>query len=164
MENPSLALVLGRDWKSKRPQQILVEFPGILLPSFAPTLKALQAMSNAPKVPFSNLFLPISDAREQNLTWPAYATQSGFVFDLGSITTDKNNLYLSPDHDFDCADLKSQSTLDDAQVSALIRALSRNLALIQGPPGTGKSYVAIQAVKVLLECRARAELNTIICV
>lgn len=35
---------------------------------------------------------------------------------------------------------------------------------MQGPPGTGKSFVAVQAVKVLLNSREEAEMNPIICV
>lgn len=150
MRNPALAGVLGRDWKSKETQQILVEFPGILLPSFEPTLKALQRMSQTHKIPFSQLLLPDSDETNTRLIWPAYATQPGFVFNLTSITQDKTDLYLSQDRAFDDATLKSRTTLDAAQCNALIGALSRNLALVQGPPGTGKSYVAVQAVKVLL--------------
>ena len=164
MENPALASILGREWRSKPTQQHLVEFPGILLPSFQPTLKALQRMSHAPHIPFSDVLLPDSELDSRCLEWPAYATQPGFAFDLGPITQDAGHLYLSRDRDFDRAALKSRTSLDDAQCNALIGALSRNLALIQGPPGTGKSYVAIQAVKVLLECRLRAELNPIICV
>ena len=164
MNNPSLAGVLGRDWKSKQSHQVLVEFPGILLPSFEPTLKALQRMSQAHDIPFSDLLLPGSETADGHLLWPAYATQPSFSFDLGCITQDKGHLRLAQGHAFDYNALKAKTSLDNAQAHALIGALSRNLALVQGPPGTGKSYVAVQAVKVLLECRDRAKLGPIICV
>ena len=164
MDNPALAKVLGRDWKSSHLQQVLVEFPGVLLPSFQPTLVALQRMSRHPDVPFAHLLLPGVEEESRETAWPAYATQPGFAFDLGSIARDGNHLYLSRNTAFDPSVLKARTTLDDAQCSALIGALSRDLALMQGPPGTGKSFVAIQAVKILLECRQRARLNPIICV
>ena len=65
---------------------------------------------------------------------------------------------------FEIESLQSRSTLDEAQCTALINALSREFALIQGPPGTGKSYVALQLVKILLQHRKKAQLNAIIIV
>ena len=38
-------------------------------------------------------------------------------------------------------------------------ALSRDLALVQGPSGISKSYVAVQAMKVLLKRRESAEME-----
>ena len=38
-----------------------------------------------------------------------------------------------------------------SQYEALMRMLTRRLALVQGPPGTGKTYVGLKAVKVLLD-------------
>ena len=164
LDNPALVSVLGRDWKLNQTQKVLVEFPGILLPSFQPTLEALQRMSQTPSIPFSHLLLPNCKSNNRQIAWPAYATQPGFAFDMRSITQDGSHLYLSRNNDFDHAALKARTTLDDAQCTSLIGALSCELALMQGPPGTGKSFVAIQAVKVLLECRLRAQLNPIICV
>ena len=164
MDNPALVSVLGRDWKSTQIQHVLVEFPGVLLPSFQPTLEALQSMSRDPDVPFSDLLLHDSNMRIGKTAWPAYATQPGFYFDFAPIAAKGDPLRLSRNRAVDTSVLKARTTLDDAQCTALVGALSRNLALMQGPPGTGKSFVAIQVVKVLLESRMRAQMNPIVCV
>ena len=41
--------------------------------------------------------------------------------------------------------------LDQSQLSALQRILTKKMAIVQGPPGTGKTYVSVIAVKLLLE-------------
>ena len=46
-------------------------------------------------------------------------------------------------------DLASES-LDDSQVQAVRRILTKKLAIVQGPPGTGKTHVSILALRVLL--------------
>ena len=163
-DNPALVGVLGRDFQSTNVRYVLVEFPGVLLPSFQPTLEALQNMSRDPEVPFADVLLRDTTARTRQIVWPLYANQPGFYFDLGPITTLGEPLRLSRNGEFDVSTLKARTTLDGAQCSALVGALSRDLALIQGPPGTGKSFVAIQVVKILLECRIRAQLNPIVCV
>ena len=166
LRNQNFAPVLGQDLKDARTRQVLVEFPGVLLPSFQPTLEALQQMSVHGDVPFSNLLvhkqrLPHKDAI---VSWPRYAQQRGFAFDLSPIIDNGDPIYLKPTEKFDPVSLERRSTLDGAQCRALIGALSRNLALVQGPPGTGKSFVAVQAVKVLIAHRREAEMNPIICV
>ena len=161
--NQDLKQMLGR-YDGSNVEQVIVEFPGVLLPSFQPTLEALQHMSSHVEVPFSEMLLPNHEPGPVQTAWPAYATQPQFAFDLGPIVADGEPLYLRQSEKFDFKSLKERSTLDDAQCKALVGALSRNLALIQGPPGTGKSYIAVQAVKVLLERREEAEMNPIICV
>jgi helicase required for RNAi-mediated heterochromatin assembly 1 len=42
------------------------------------------------------------------------------------------------------------AALDDSQLSALRRILTKRLAIIQGPPGTGKTFVSILALRILL--------------
>lgn len=164
MGNQDFKQMLGRDLRAPKVEQVIVEFPGVLLPSFQPTLEALQHMSRHVEVPFSDLLLPSQDSGPVQTSWPAYATQPQFAFDLSPIVTEGEPLYLQQNELFDLNSLKERSTLDDAQCKALVGALSRNLALVQGPPGTGKSYITVQAVKVLLECREEAEMNPIICV
>lgn len=44
-----------------------------------------------------------------------------------------------------------ESELDESQLAALQRILTKRLAIIQGPPGTGKTHVSVQAVKVMLD-------------
>ena len=44
----------------------------------------------------------------------------------------------------------SGSNLDDSQLTALRRILTKRVAIVQGPPGTGKTHISIVALKVLL--------------
>lgn len=164
MGNQDFKQMLGRDLQASNVEQVIVEYPGVLLPSFQPTLEALQHMSKHVEVPFSDMLLPNQESGPVQTSWPAYATQPQFAFDLSPIVAEGEPLYVQQNEAFDFNSLKERSTLDDAQCKALVGALSRNLALVQGPPGTGKSYITVQAVKVLLECREKAEMKPIICV
>ncbi|KAI1771870.1 hypothetical protein F4818DRAFT_449770 [Hypoxylon cercidicola] len=145
----------------------LVEFPGVLLPSFQHTLMALQQMSKKSDVPFDDLLA----SREQTLTLgvnevepPRYTTRPGFFFNLGCLATDNTTLHHSPQNPLDPEVLSRHSTLDLTQSSALLHTLSRKLALIQGPPGTGKSYTGEKLIKALLANKTKAKLGPILCV
>jgi len=143
---------------------VLCEFPGVLLPSFYPTLKALQKMSMTLDLPFDELLAP-SDTRVNTtgLQPPSYAMKPGFKFHLDSIVGTEH-LELSIPETFDYAALAANSSLDEAQQTAVINALTRKLALIQGPPGTGKSFTGVALIKVLLENADKAGLGPIVCV
>lgn len=163
--------VLGRSHKNSSVRQVLVEFPGILLPSFRPTLEALQHLSTQQDVPFAQFLAPSASILDIDaevpqfveIPPPAYALKRGFLFNLGTIAKDKT-LRLGEGQRFEMDVLRESTSLDNAQCYALVNALRRSLALIQGPPGTGKSYVAVQLVKVLLVSRKEAEMGPIICV
>ncbi|MCJ1402137.1 hypothetical protein MMC11_005356 [Xylographa trunciseda] len=157
--------IIGRSQSETAIMQVLVEFPGVLLPSFRPTLEALQSMSSDLDVPFADMIAPTHSKDENSVQVgpPAYSLQPSFTFDMWPITNDYD-LFLDPRKAFDMDNLLKNSSLDKAQGAALVNALGRSLALIQGPPGTGKSYVAVQPVKVLLARREEAEMGPIICV
>ena len=149
---------------SNSAEQIFCEFPNILLPSFYPTLKALQEMSKTKNLPFRNIICPSVDSPlDQTTVVPQYASRPDFVFDLKCLTHG-HSLEFSPSKPFDFRRLGKYTSLDEAQQSAVINALNRNLALIQGPPGTGKSYTGVAFIKVLLDNAAKAKLGPIICV
>lgn len=138
----------------------LVEFPGVLLPSFRPTLQALQQMSRDMELPFAEFLAPpLLRERELYVPPPPYALREGFSFDLSCLLADGGYLTLSPGKRFDHQALLRGSTLDKAQAAALVDALCRSLALIQGLPGTGKSYTGIALIKVLLKNRDKAHLG-----
>ncbi|GMG01573.1 unnamed protein product [Aspergillus oryzae var. brunneus] len=145
----------------------LIEFPGILLPSFQPTLKALQSMKKAADLPMSEFLAP-----DEMLTGlvdmppPKYAAVPGFSFNLRCLMNDQSDLLLSPSQPLDLKKLQEKSTLDDAQAQALVHTLQRKIGLIQGPPGTGKSYTGVALIKVLLANKAKVKprLGPIICV
>ena len=146
------------------PQCSMIEFPGILLPAFKPTLEALQAMSVQLDVPFAEVIAAdptATTAFDQQA--PLYTTEPGFAFDLSPLTGGEP-ISLTIDQPFDMAALQEISLLDDSQLRSTISALSSRLALIQGPPGTGKSYCGISIVKTLLQVRATAKLGPILCV
>ena len=46
-----------------------------------------------------------------------------------------------------------KSELDESQLEALQRILTKKLAIVQGPPGTGKTHVSVQSIRVMLENR-----------
>ncbi|RHZ43107.1 uncharacterized protein CDV56_100864 [Aspergillus thermomutatus] len=67
------------------PSISLMEFTGILLPSFQPTLLALQKMQKAADLPMSEFLVPLgagSSGGVVDVAPPAYATAASFSFDL----------------------------------------------------------------------------------
>ncbi|CAO2654557.1 Nn.00g112900.m01.CDS01, partial [Neocucurbitaria sp. VM-36] len=147
---------------TSRIRQSLVEFPGVLLPSFEPILQALQKMSRKLNLPFADIIAPESGTPATSTRPPAYAAKHGFSFNLDVLAGVP--LTLRPGQSFDFRKLEAGSTLDEAQQHAVIQALSTALALIQGPPGTGKSYTGVAIIKALLHNRNAADLGPIICV
>ena len=143
-------------------RQSLVEFPGVLLPSFKPTLQALQKMSRKLDLPFADIVTADSQTSADIIKPPAYATKRGFSFNLENIAG--RPLTLTPGEAFDFKTLGEGSSLDEAQQVAVVHALSTGLALIQGPPGTGKSYTGEKIINILLHNREAANLGPIICV
>lgn len=65
------------------------------------------------------------------------------------------DLHLRVSAPFSIEDLQRNSTLDNAQATALVDCLRRQIGLIQGPPGTGKSYTGVAIIKVLLQNKER---------
>ncbi|KAL2830319.1 hypothetical protein BDW59DRAFT_178029 [Aspergillus cavernicola] len=155
--------------RRNRPSISLVEFPGILLPSFQPTLLALQRMQKAADIPMSE-FLASNDLNSLSLLVdvppPVYAAAPGFSFDLQCLMDDGSSLKVQHSQPVDMERLQKQSKLDDAQALALVRTLQRRMGLIQGPPGTGKSFTGVALIKVLLANKAKVKkgLGPIICV
>ncbi|KAI6888727.1 hypothetical protein KC360_g2631 [Hortaea werneckii] len=148
----------------------LVEFPGVLLPAFQPTLRAMQSLSETLEVPFADVLAPVSTTanptRDIEIQPPSYATRPGFEFDLAAVTTDSESLRFTPGRDIEsvAVELAEHSSLDHGQAEAVVSSLSRSLALIQGPPGTGKSYTGVQLIKILLAHKKACNLVPIICV
>ena len=151
-------------------QLSLVEFPGVLLPAFQPTLRAMQHLSETLEVPFAEILAPVATTanptRDIEIQPPNYTTRPGFQFDLSAVTTDSKALRFKPGQDLEgvTADLAQHSSLDHGQAEAVVSSLSRSLALIQGPPGTGKSYVGVQLIKILLAHKQAGNLGPILCV
>jgi hypothetical protein len=149
-------------------QRSLVEFPGILLPAFEPTLKAMQRMSKDLDMPFPHILAPTStvDGRDPDIAiaGPIYATKPGFRFDLSSITHDNIPLSFIPgQHIAKAAErLAERSSLDLGQAVAVISCLARSFAIVQGPPGTGKSHTGVQLIRVSLANKTATKIGPIL--
>ncbi|KAI2777836.1 P-loop containing nucleoside triphosphate hydrolase protein [Daldinia loculata] len=160
-----LKIMLSASQSNEPVRRSLVEFPGILLPSFKPTLSALQQIFLTLDLPFAELLASSADGpTEVGISPPLYATKSGFVFNLRCLTLDGNDLKFSPQGAINPQELCSRSSLDEGQATALLNSLKRSLALIQGPPGTGKSYTGEAIIKVLLANKEQASIGPILCV
>ncbi|OAL28194.1 hypothetical protein AYO20_09522 [Fonsecaea nubica] len=142
----------------------IVEFPGVLLPSFEPTLRALRAMLRNPEMPFSDYLAPEPQADLSKIAAPYYATRPGFGFDLSCIMKDKTVMKIAVNDDSNHEAFRENSILGRAQADALLTSLQRSLALIQGPPGTGKSFTGVALIKVLMAIQAQAKLGPVLCV
>ncbi|KAI7068359.1 hypothetical protein KC327_g9637 [Hortaea werneckii] len=148
----------------------LVEFPGVLLPAFQPTLRAMQRLSETLEIPFADVLAPVSTTanptRDIEIQPPNYANRPGFAFDLSAVTTSGVALRFTPGRDIEgvAVELAQHSSLDHGQAKAVVASLSRSLALIQGPPGTGKSYTGVQLIKILLAHKKACSLGPILCV
>ncbi|KAI0880453.1 P-loop containing nucleoside triphosphate hydrolase protein [Annulohypoxylon maeteangense] len=158
--------VMLRAIGSKKPtQRSLVEFPGVLVPSFKPTLSALKQISKTLDLPFTNLLAPAPGSPAQvAIPPPLYTAKPNFAFSLKCLTSDGSNPLFGPKNNLNARDLSRRSRLDEGQALALLNALKRSLALIQGPPGTGKSYTGEAIIKVLLANKSTTEIGPIICV
>ncbi|KAK2008989.1 P-loop containing nucleoside triphosphate hydrolase protein [Colletotrichum eremochloae] len=147
-------------WQYRR----LLEFPSILLPAFAPPLKALQKMSQRTDVPFQNLLTLRAGDQTPQIPPPLYSLRPGFSFDLSCISNDGTKLSYATGKDPKPLELSRHSSLDSTQSEAVLNSLRRSFALIQGPPGTGKSYTGEALIKVLLANKSKAKLGPIMCV
>ncbi|KZZ90554.1 hypothetical protein AAL_07240 [Moelleriella libera RCEF 2490] len=154
---------------------ILIEFPGVLPGTFVPILQNLQNMQHESSLPFRDWILPNrtgSGSLATAIPPPLYARESGFRFSLKSIL--KPGLSRDLHIDVGCNstmdevsiidEMERSTDLDHGQCQALFAALTREFTLIQGPPGTGKSYLGIQLMKVLLDCKNTASLGPIVVV
>ncbi|KAJ6161005.1 hypothetical protein N7470_004401 [Penicillium chermesinum] len=151
-----------------RPPMTLVEFPRVLLPSFEPTLIALQRIKGPQDLPMLDYLVPgqLGSAPASNdVPPPLYATSPGFSFDLKCLMDDDSSLEIHYSRPADIDRLTQHSALDGSQASALARTLQRRIGLIQGPPGTGKSFTGIALIKVLLANKIKVkDFGPIICV
>ncbi|KAI1454603.1 P-loop containing nucleoside triphosphate hydrolase protein [Annulohypoxylon moriforme] len=158
--------IMLRAIRSQKPtQRSLVEFPGVLVPSFKPTLSALQQLSKTLDLPFANLLAPVPHGPTRvTIPPPLYTMKPNFAFSLKCLTSDGNNFTFRTKNEPNPRDLSIRSGLDEGQALALLNTLKRSLALIQGPPGTGKSYTGEAIIKVLLANKDNTEIGPIICV
>ncbi|KAK1638074.1 hypothetical protein BDP81DRAFT_345795 [Colletotrichum phormii] len=147
-----------------RQHRRLLEFPSILLPSFAPPLKALQDMSRTLDLPFQDILTLRAGSQPADIPPPLYSRRPGFSFDLSCLSNDGRKLSYTPGDAINPSRLSRHSSLDNTQSEAILNSLRRSFALIQGPPGTGKSYTGEALIKVLLANKSKVQLGPIMCV
>lgn len=173
-------LALAVSLSCQKTRGILLEFPGIIPATFVPILENLKGIQKLSRLPFKDCILPnqIENTRNQiggntlDIPTPLYTRRPGFAFNLKSILkTDEvgdGDLYVLPTSSSDDTviidTIETRTALDRGQSQALISALTREFAFIQGPPGTGKSYLGVELMKVLMECKSRVDLGPIIVV
>ncbi|KAJ9645734.1 hypothetical protein H2199_002774 [Coniosporium tulheliwenetii] len=109
------------------------------------TLLALQKLMREP-FPLKEHLVDAQSAVEP----PAYVqmkpkTDLSCIFDPTSTETFENIDILNA-----WPEKPESSELDNTQLSALQRIMTKRLAVVQGPPGTGKTYVSIVALKASL--------------
>ncbi|EAW11252.1 putative NF-X1 finger and helicase domain protein [Aspergillus clavatus NRRL 1] len=147
----------------------IVEFPGILLASFEPTLRALQSIKQTGQLPFFDILVPNDDNDPVDVPPPLYALRPGFSFNLRCLMTNDADFHVRPNEPVDLESLHSHSTLDQAQAAALVHSLQHRIGLIQGPPGTGKSFTGVALIRVLLANRKKnhhekTDIGPVLCV
>ncbi|KAL1586429.1 hypothetical protein WHR41_05215 [Cladosporium halotolerans] len=165
IDNLLFRLGLGIGQSGVKRSFSLLEFPGVLLPTFQHTLTALQQMSESLDLPFSEVLAPtdgISDSA--GIDKPAYTKKNDFRFNMSALSTDNQAFELDVNAPDDAATISAKTRLDVAQAEAVISTLSRSMSLIQGPPGTGKSYTGVALMEVLLANNAKAKLGPVLCV
>jgi hypothetical protein len=148
-------------------ENILVEFPGVLLGAFAPILENLQRMQRLGELPLEKWIIDHAIDGPPEVPPPLYARGKGFVFDLKPILTKSSStlrLSQGAKNSKVVTQIEKMTTLDSGQSEALIAALTREFSLIQGPPGTGKSYVGVQIMRVLLANKAKAHQGPVVVV
>ena len=86
---------------------------------------------------------------EKEVSSPVYVAQQPLT-NLSSAFTSQTDEYLNVDV-LNAWPEDPPSELDDSQLAALQRIITKRLAIVQGPPGTGKTHVSVVALKALLQ-------------
>ncbi|SLM34912.1 P-loop containing nucleoside triphosphate hydrolase [Lasallia pustulata] len=86
---------------------------------------------------------------EKEVSPPVYVAQQPLT-NLSSALSSETDKYLNVDV-LNAWPENPPSELDDSQLAALQRIMTKRLAIVQGPPGTGKTHVSVVALKALLQ-------------
>lgn len=118
------------------PSRRLVEFPGVLLPSFQYTLEALQELSRKLDLPFTDLIAPDSPSPAEGgavgviVPPPLFARARGFTFDMQCLAVDGKAFSVDLDGIPTADEVSSRTGLDTTQSKALLRTISREFSLM----------------------------------
>ncbi|KAI1879798.1 hypothetical protein JX265_001419 [Neoarthrinium moseri] len=119
------------------------------------TLVGLQHVAQI-KTPFDKYLVQGSQADEN----PQYVLDnpkmdiSGLLHHLPDDSIERERL-LGPYRNYDIlsgipANIGPHTSLDNSQLQAVHRILTKELAMVQGPPGTGKTFTSVQALRSLV--------------
>ncbi|MDV3182345.1 MAG: hypothetical protein Q8869_00510 [Candidatus Phytoplasma australasiaticum] len=114
------------------PSKRLVEFPGVVLPSFQYTLEALQELSRKPDMPFTDLIANESSIPTESVTVspPLFARAPGFTFDMKCLTVDRKAFSVDLNSVPTVEEVSSRTGLDTTQSEALLNTVSREVSLM----------------------------------
>jgi len=105
------------------------------------TLRALQKMATE-KFPLAEHIVDLTTTVQA----PEYVTDDSWK-DLSPALTNQNQHFgIDVLEDWP---VFPEPNLDESQLAALRRILTKRLAVIQGPPGTGKTHVSVVALKIM---------------
>ncbi|WVQ96520.1 hypothetical protein IAU59_003625 [Kwoniella sp. CBS 9459] len=135
---------------------VFFEVPGFLLGTLMPFLERLQSVEPT-TIPLGQYIAGTTDASmpAPDIASPRFTRNPSFVYNLDRLVNKGEGLRMRPSDPNQVHEAKEalleHSPLDDTQTSALMDAMSRELAIIEGPPGTGKSYIGVKHVQVLVD-------------
>ena len=72
-------------------------------------------------------------------------------FDIGDLRLEEEKNVLGNVNILGQWPIISSTILDESQMTAVRRVMTKKLAVVQGPPGTGKTFVSISALSVMLD-------------
>lgn len=113
------------------------------------TLRALQKMSSE-KFPLAEHIVDLETTPKA----PEYVIEEPWK-ELSPALSNQNQ-YFGIDVLEDWPELP-EPNLDESQLAALRRILTKRLAVVQGPPGTGKTHVSVVALKIMRGNMAQAD-------
>ncbi|QIW95211.1 hypothetical protein AMS68_000729 [Peltaster fructicola] len=108
------------------------------------TMLALQKLMHEP-LPMLEHLLAVNN----DIGAPIYLPQKPTI-DLGPISSQEDGL---SEVDIFATWPDTSTILDQSQLIALQRIVTKSLAIVQGPPGTGKTFVSVKALQVILANR-----------
>ncbi|MCJ1309916.1 hypothetical protein MMC25_003577 [Agyrium rufum] len=123
----------------------MVESKAAYFEAYRYTLSGLQHMVRA------NEHFPLAEQLihiKRKVETPGYLLDSPVLNLAPILTNTEESLRVNVLHDWPT---KMDTTLDESQIEALRQMVTKKVAVVQGPPGTGKTYVAVQALKLLLQ-------------
>lgn len=152
-------------YRETKPTWWLLDFPEVTLASFKHTLDALQRNCQSPHrlISLLNTDAPHTPPGPE-VERPTYSRTPGFTFKLDCLMQHEQTFEFDPRRTCTAAEVASFADLEPYQARALLKSLSREVAMINGRPRTGKSYVTRKIIKAMVHNRDQADLGPTVCI